>query len=98
MASALPLLSVLLALVHNAHLHTDDRAFRSGKITKQNAHKRVLALDIQSLMNTALVLMREKKTYEDGLELGTSEMLDKISTTRPLKHTCNICTFTYSLL
>ncbi len=85
--------------MHNAHLHTDDRAFRSGKTTKQKAHKRVLALDIQSLMNTTLVLMRkEKKTYEDGIELGTSEMLDKISTSKPLKHTSYICKFTYSLL
>ncbi len=70
--------------MHNAHLHTDDRAFRSGKTTKQNAHKCVLALDIQSLMNTTLVLMRKEKTYEDGLELRTSKMLDKISTTKPL--------------
>ncbi len=36
-----------------------EQAFRSGKTTKQNAHKRVLALDIQSPMNTALVLMRK---------------------------------------
>ncbi len=45
------------------------------KAQKQNAHKRVLALDMQSLINTALVLMRKKKKklYEDGLEPGTSK-------------------------
>ncbi len=88
-------ISSLLALLHNAHLHTDDRALRSGKNTKQNAHKRVLALDIQSLMNTALVLMRKKKLYEGGLEPGTSKILDKHSTTRPLKHTRTYCKFIY---
>ncbi len=47
------LLSVLSWRSCTMHsLHTDDRALRSGKSTKQNAHKSVLALDIQSLMNT----------------------------------------------
>ncbi len=57
-------ISSLLALVQNANLHTDDRAHRSGKSTKpkQNAHKRVPALDIQSLMNT-FGFNGEKKIY-----------------------------------
>ncbi len=74
--------------MHNAHLHTEDQALHSGKSTKQNAHKHVLALDLQSLMNTTLVLMRKKKLYEDegGLEPGTSKMFDKSSTTRLLSY------------
>ncbi len=67
--------------------HTDDRALHSGKSTKQNAHKRVLALDIQSLMNTFGFNEKTIYIYEGGLEPTTLEMLDKCSTTRPLKHT-----------
>ncbi len=78
-------MSSLLTLVHNAHLHTEDRALRSGKSTKQNAHKRVLALYIQPLMNTTFVLIKKKKKkkkkqYKGGLEPGTSKLFDKIST------------------
>ncbi len=69
-------ISSLLALVHNVQIHTEDRALRSGKSTKQNAHKLVLvlALDKQSLINTTLVSMRKKHTlYEGRLEPGTLE-------------------------
>ncbi len=51
------------------HLHTDDRAFRSGKSTKQNAHKRVLALDIQITDEHHFGFNeKKKKLYKGGLE------------------------------
>ncbi len=72
--------------MHNVHLNTGDRALRSGKSTKQN----VLALYIQSLMNTTLVLIQNNNTknlYEGGLEPGTSKIFDKSYITRLLKNT-----------
>jgi len=53
----------------------------SGEITKQNAHKYVTSLEIQSLMNIFGFNEKEKKKkklYEGGLE-----PLNKSSTTRP---------------
>jgi len=54
-------------------IHTDERfnllfnvvnaVSRSGEITKQNAHKYVPALDIQSLINI-FGLMRKRKTIQ----------------------------------
>ncbi len=85
--SNLIVISSLLALVHNEHLNTEARALRSGKSTKQNAHNRVLALVIQSLMNTTFVLMRKKKLYKGVLEPGTSKCFDKSAITRLSKNT-----------
>ncbi len=60
--------------MQNAYLHTEDRVLRTGKSTKQIAHKLVLSRDIQSLMNTTLVFNEKKKTlYEGGLGPGTLE-------------------------
>ncbi len=69
----------------------------SGKSTKQNAHKHVLALYIQSLMKIGF---NEKKNkikilHKGRLEPRTSEMLDKNSTTRPLMETNILCEFMY---
>ncbi len=72
-------ISFLLAMVQNANLHTDDRALRSGKSTKQNAHKRVHFLDIQSLMNT-FGFNGKKNLYEGEFEHMILEMLDRSST------------------
>ncbi len=84
--------------MHTAHLHTQ---LHSGKSTKQNAHKLVLALDIQSLMNTTLVLMKKKKTlYEGGLEAGTLEPQKCLTKLLPLDYeitqveNSNLCLFT----
>ncbi len=47
----------------------------------------VLALDIQLLMNTTLVLMRQKKTlYEGGLETGTLEPHNCLTQFLPLEY------------
>ncbi len=87
--------------MHNAHLHTEDRALHSSKSTKQYAQKLVLALDIQSLMNTTLVLMKKKKTlYEGGLEPGTLELQKCLTQLLPLDYeitqveNSNLCLFT----
>ncbi len=74
--------------MNNVNLNTEDRALRSGKSTKQNAHNCVLALDIQSLMNTILVLIFffkiKIKQYEGGLGPGTLELKKCLTKVLPL--------------
>ncbi len=90
--------------MHNAHLHTEDRALRSGKNTfKIKCTQLVLALDIQSLMNTTLVLMRKiKKLYKGGLEPGTLEPHTFLKKVLPLDYhrskVNNSNVFIYSML
>lgn len=83
---------------------------QSREFTKQNAHKRVPALDLQSLIKIFGFSEKRNVIYEGGLEPRTFDVL-KRSTSRPLRHSnmyyfysnilqgsnCNKCLFLFFL-